>query len=174
MGQISPQVRRRAPLAAAVLGLVLTACSGPAPSGPPPGQATSSRPQASTSAPGTPETSAATAGATPGATAGATPGSPVGGLGGFGTVTEACGAVSATVVSALVLPVAAAGKDTANVGKAKEALAKIQGRAPAELKDSFDKLKSIADDAGQDFSGFNSEEFDQAIVPIDAWLQANC
>ncbi len=50
----------------------------------------------------------------------------------------------------------------------------MQGRAPAELKDSFGKLKSIAEDAGQDFSRFNTEEFDQAIAPIDAWLQANC
>jgi hypothetical protein len=173
MGQNSPQVRRRGSLAgAAVLALALTACSGPAPSGPPSGQTPASQPPSSSIAPVTPGTSAATAGATPDATAGATPD---GGLGGFGTIAEACGAVSATVLSVLVLPMAAAtGKDTADVEKAKEALARMQGQVPAELKDSFDKLKSIADDAGQDFSRFNTEEFDQAIAPIDAWLQAHC
>ncbi|WP_426975818.1 hypothetical protein ACQCSU_13525 [Pseudarthrobacter sp. O4] len=50
----------------------------------------------------------------------------------------------------------------------------MQGQVPAELKDSFDKLTSIADDAGQDYSKFNTEEFDKAIAPIDAWLQAHC
>lgn len=163
MGQISSQGRRRGPAAgAAVLVLALTACSGPAPSGQVSSPAT---PSPATPSPVTSSPSPSSPGASPGA----------GGLGGFGTLTEACGAVSATVLSVLVLPMAAAaGPDAADVENAKEALAKMQGQVPAELKESFDKLKSIADDAGQDFSRFNSEEFDKAIAPIDAWLQANC
>lgn len=77
--------------------------------------------------------------------------------------------------SSLALPMAAAtGKDTAEVEKARTELEKIKGQVPAELKEPFEKLKSIADDAGQDLSKFSSSEFDKAIAPIDGWLQAHC
>ncbi|WP_427134442.1 hypothetical protein [Pseudarthrobacter sp. S9] len=75
----------------------------------------------------------------------------------------------------LALPMAAVtGNETAEVEKARAALATLQGQVPAELKDSIDKLKSITDDAGQDFSKFDSEDFDKAIAPIDSWLQSRC
>ncbi len=172
MGQIASRNRRRGLLAvAALISLALAACSGPAPPAPSPSvaaptvqQPTTAPPSGSTSA--APDVSAAPSGDS---TTGA------GGLGGFGSISEACAAVSATVLSVLVLPMAAAiGKDTADVEKAKEALAKMQGQVPPELKESVDKLKSIADNAGQDFSKFDTEEFDKAIAPIDAWLQAHC
>ncbi|MCB5275016.1 hypothetical protein BJG92_02557 [Arthrobacter sp. SO5] len=167
MGHIPSQVRSRGSFAAAaLLAVALAACSGPVPAGLP-----------SSTAGANPATSSPATSSQPPSSTGASPATTPGGgeVGGFGTIAEACGAVSATVLSVLVLPMAAAtGKDTADVEKAKEALANMQGRVPAELKDSFDKLKSIAEDAGQDFSRFNTEEFDQPIAPIDAWLQANC
>ena len=178
MGQFASQKRRWGSIAGAlVLILALAACSGPAQSGQASSQSPASKSPSSASAPpaptATPDTAAPDAAAPSAGSGASAPGG--GGLGGFGNIAEACGAVSATVLSVLVLPMAAAtGKDTADVEKAKEALAKMQGQVPAELKDSFDKLKSIADDAGQDFARFNSEEFDQSIAPIDAWLQANC
>ena len=113
-----------------------------------------------------------------GGDAGTAPGSPDasgGALGGFGSVTEACAAVSATVLSVLALPMAAAtGQDTAEAEKARTELEKLQAKVPAEIKESIDKLKAVADDAGKDLSTFNSEEFDKAIAPIDAWLQSHC
>jgi len=79
------------------------------------------------------------------------------------------------VLSVLALPMAAAtGQDTAEAQKARTELEKLQAKVPAEIKDSIDKLKAVADDAGKDLSKFNSEEFDKAIAPIDAWLQSHC
>lgn len=98
-----------------------------------------------------------------------------GGLGGFGSVVEACAAVSATVLSVMTLPMAAAaGQDAAAAEKARSALEQLQDKVPAELKDPIDKLRSIAEAAGQDYTKFNASEFDQAIAPIDAWLQSHC
>ncbi len=87
----------------------------------------------------------------------------------------ACGAVRDTVLSALAVPMAAAtGRDAADVAQAREALAGIQGQVPAELKEPFDKLKTIADDAGRDFSTFNTGEFDKTLAPIHSWLEDHC
>ena len=174
MGQIASRNRRRGFLAvAALLSIALAACSGPTPPAPSPSAASPSVQQPST-APSSSSTSAV-----PDVSASAAPSgessTDAGGLGRFGSISEACAAVSATVLSVLALPMAAAiGKDTADVEKAKEALAKMQGQVPPELKEPVDKLKSMADNAGQDFSKFDTEEFDKAIAPIDAWLQAHC
>ncbi|MET4093571.1 hypothetical protein [Arthrobacter sp. UYCu712] len=177
MGQIASRNRRRVFLAgAALLTLALAACSGPTPPGTSPSVPTTSSPSTappSSSTSAAPDVSALAAAPSVESSTSAAPGA--GGLGGFGSISEACGAVSATVLSVLVLPMAAAiGKDTADVEKAKEALAKMQGQVPAELKEPFDKLKSIADDAGRDFSKFNGNDFDKAIAPIDSWLQTHC
>jgi hypothetical protein len=69
---------------------------------------------------------------------------------------------------------AATGHDTAEAEKARAELEKLQAKVPADIKDSIDRLKSVADDAGNDLSKFNSEEFDKAIGPIDAWMQSHC
>jgi hypothetical protein len=82
--------------------------------------------------------------------------------------------VSATVVSVLVLPMAAAtGQGTAEAEKARAELEKLQAKVPDEIKEPIAKLKAIAEAAGQDFAKFNSQEFDQAIAPINAWLESH-
>ncbi len=87
-----------------------------------PGPATSSGPQSQVpdSPPSTPFASPSSLPS--GGDAGTAPGSPDasgGALGGFGSITEACAAVSATVLSVLALPMAAAtGQDTAEAEKA--------------------------------------------------------
>jgi hypothetical protein len=172
----SPARPRGAVAAAAssalALSLALTGCSGT------PGPAASSGPQSQ--APASPSSTpfASPSSLPSGGDAGTAPGSPDasgGALGGFGSITEACAAVSATVLSVLALPMAAAtGQDTAEAEKARTELERLQAKVPAEIKESIDKLKSVADDAGKDLSKFNSEEFDKAIAPIDAWLQSHC
>jgi hypothetical protein len=173
MGQIN---RQGGALAGAVLlALALTACSGPSN---PAQSASASAGAASTSPDASPDASSSPATDPPtptgdGSVAASAPGSD--GLGGFGSVAEACAAVSATALSMLALPMAAAtGKDTAEVEKARTELEKIKGQVPAELKEPFERLKSIADDADQDLSKFSRSEFDKAIAPIDGWLQAHC
>jgi hypothetical protein len=151
--------RRQGTFAGAVLlALALTACSGPAPSSPTP-SSTSASPDTSASPATDPATDPA---ASPAA-------------GGFGSVPEACAAVSATAVSLLALPRAAAtGKDSAEAETARTELEGIRGQAPADLKKHFEKLKAITDDAGQDYSKFNRSEFDSALAPIAGWLEAHC
>lgn len=158
-----------------LLGLVpvLTGCSGstgPAPSSSPPSPTSPS----SSSAP--PASTRATPSAGFSGSASAGPDAPGGdGLGGFGSVVEACAAVSATVLTVMALPMAAAtGQDSAAAEKARSALEQLQDKVPAELDEPIGKLKSIAEAAGQDYSKFNTQEFDQAIAPIDAWLQSHC
>lgn len=145
--------RQGASVGAVLLALAMTACSGPAPIGPSPG-------------PGSGAVSASPAG--PDASAGPA-------AGGFGNVPAACDAVSSTTVSLLALPKAAAtGKDSAEAEQARVDLEGIRDRVPADLKAHFEKLKSIADNAGQDYSRFNRGEFDLALAPIAGWLEAHC
>lgn len=160
--------------AALAVSVALTGCSGlpvpPAPSGP---QSTVPVPS------GTPSNNpSGIPSSTPsGSDAGTATGSPEasGGAGGFGSIAEACAAVSATVLSVLVLPMAAAGgQNTAELEKARTELEKLQARVPVEIKDPIIKLKAISEAASRDLSSFNSEEFDKAIAPIDAWLQSHC
>lgn len=137
---------------AVLLVVAMAACSGPAPSGTSPGSGIAS--------------------STPGAS-----GSPAAGpaIGGFGSVPEACAAVSGTTVSLLALPKAAAtGNDSAEAGQARADLEAIREKVPAELKVHFEKLKSVADNAGQDYSKFNRDEFDSALAPVAGWLEAHC
>ncbi|AXJ09683.1 hypothetical protein [Arthrobacter sp. PM3] len=173
---VRPPVARAtaAPALILLLGLIpaLTGCSGsagPAPSSISPFSTSPSSPAAAAPTQATPSASySGTASAGPDASAG-------GGLGGFGSVVEACAAVSATVLSVMALPIAAAaGQDAAVAERARSALEQLQDKVPPELKDPIDKLKSIAEAAGPDYTKFNAEEFDQAIAPIDAWLQSHC
>lgn len=136
---------------AVLLALAMTSCSGPVPSDPSPGSGVAS------AGPAGPDTSAGPA------------------AGGFGNAAAACDAVSGTTVSLLALPKAAAtGKDSAEAEQARVDLEGIRDRVPTDIKAHFEKLKFIADNAGQDYSQFNRGEFDLALAPIAGWLEAHC
>ena len=153
--------RRQGTFAGVVLlALAMTACSNPAPSDPVP-----SGPASGSASP-----------AGPGASAGSATGpAPAPDVGSFGSVPEACAAISGTAVSLVALPKAAAtGKDSAEAEQARAELEEIRGRVPADLKGHFEKLKSVTDDAGQDYSKFNRDEFDSALAPVAAWLEGHC
>jgi hypothetical protein len=160
--------RRQAAFAGAVLlALALTACSGPsspAPSSTSPNSGPGGA-STSTTSPASPDASA-----DPATDPAASPAA-----GGFNSVPEACAAVSGTAVSLLALPKAAAGsQDSAEAQKARTELEEVRGRVPAGLKEHFEKLKSIADHAGPDYSKFNRTEFDSALAPVAGWLEAHC
>lgn len=142
--------RRQGTFAGAVLlVLAMAACSNPVPADP-----ALSGPASGSAAPAT---------------------GPAPDVGSFGSVPEACTAISGTAVSLVALPKAAAiGKDSAEAEQARTELEDIRGRVPADLKGHFEKLKSVADDAGQDYSKFNRDEFDSALAPVAAWLEAHC
>lgn len=144
------------------LALALGACSGTAPSDPVP---SGTSPGGSPAGPASPDSSASPAAGAAASQA----------AGGFGSVPEACAAVSGTAVALLALPKAAAtGKDSAEAEQARTDLEGIRTRVPVDLKEHFEKLKSVADGAGHDYSKFNRNEFDSALVPVAGWLEAHC
>lgn len=98
-----------------------------------------------------------------------------GALGAFGSMSEACIAVSATMLSVTILPLAGLmGGKSEDVEKAQAELAKVQGQVPDELKPHFEKLKAFTESAGSDFSKYGSGEFEEAMKPIEDWLDKNC
>lgn len=160
--------RRQGALAGVVLlALAMTACSGPAPSDP---ALSDPVPSSSPAGPDSSPASASPAGPDASANQASRPD-----LGGFSTVPDACAAISGTAVSLVALPKAAAtGNDSTEAEQARAGLEEIRGRVPADLKEHIEKLKSIADDAGRDYSKFNRNDFDAALAPVAGWLEAYC
>ncbi|MBO1268981.1 hypothetical protein [Arthrobacter cavernae] len=97
------------------------------------------------------------------------------GPGAFGSMSEACIAVSATMFSVTILPLAGLmGGKSEDVEKAQAELAKVQGQVSDELRPQFEKLKAFTESAGTDFSKYGSGEFEEAMKPIEEWLDKNC
>ncbi|UVJ39966.1 hypothetical protein [Arthrobacter sp. CJ23] len=142
--------------------LALSACSFPQPTV----QSTQTSPPSSAA----PSSAAPSNAATDQASGGA------GGVfGAFGSMSEACIAVSATMLSVTILPLAGLmGGKSEDVEKAQAELAKMQGQVPDELKPHFEKLKAFTESAGSDFSKYGSGEFEEAMKPIEDWLDKNC
>lgn len=147
--------------------LALSACSFPLPTAQstPTTQSSSTQPSSTQPSSAAPSSAAATD----------PPGGGTGVFGAFGSMSEACIAVSATMLSVTILPLAALmGGKSEDVEKAQAELAKVQGQVPEELKPHFEKLKAFTESAGTDFSKYGSSEFEEAMKPIQAWLDKNC
>ncbi|MDD7834687.1 hypothetical protein [Paenarthrobacter sp. AB444] len=161
---------RFAAAAGIVAMLTLSACSAPAPaaqSTPSASNAASSKApaaeDASSSASASPSTSTSTSTGTGGA------------YGQYASMSEACIAVSASLLSVTILPMAAiTGGDPAEVQKAKDELSKAQGKVPEELKPAFEKLRNFTESAGSDLTKYGDGQFEELMKPIPAWVEKNC
>ncbi len=165
--------------------MLLTSCVFSVPTGSAaktsaPTQSQSTPSQAPPSTSGQPSTSQPPSTAPPSSGASASPSpqatSGTGGLyGAFGTKTEACLAVSATLLSVSILPLAGAfGGKPEDVAKAQEELATLRDKVPDELKPHFAKLEAFTKEAGTDFSKYGTGEYEALIKPIQDWMDKNC
>ncbi|MET3369633.1 hypothetical protein [Arthrobacter sp. M2012083] len=156
-------------LSAALLIVMLTlnACSFPMPvaQSTPSAAASSEAPAADLGASANPDASA-----DPNATAA------TGGVyGEFGSMSEACLSVSATMLSVTILPLAAmAGGKPEDIEKAKQELSQMEGKVPEELKPAFEKLRAFTEAAGSDFSKYGDGQFEELMKPIQDWTEKNC
>ena len=132
--------------------LALTACSAPQ-AGPAPSSAAAS-PVPSTAA--------------------ATPSKSSGPFGEFPTAAAACAQISEQATGATLLPLSAAQGKTAELEKAKTELARTADMVPDSIKADFAKLSEVAVAGVKDQSVFSSGKLQDAMVPVQAWLSANC
>lgn len=150
-----------------IVMLTLSACSFPMPvaQSTPSAAASSEAPAADLGASANPDASAdrnATA-----ATGGV--------YGEFGSMSEACLSVSATMLSVTILPLAAmAGGKPEDIEKAKQELSQMEGKVPEELKPAFEKLRAFTEAAGSDFSKYGDGQFEELMKPIQDWTEKNC
>lgn len=150
-----------------IVMLTLSACSFPMPvaQSTPSEAASSEAPAADLGASANPDASA-----DPNATAA------TGGVyGEFGSMSEACLSVSATMLSVTILPLAAmAGGKPEDIEKAKQELSQMEGKVPEELKPAFEKLRAFTEAAGSDFSKYGDGQFEELMKPIQDWTEKNC
>ena len=98
-----------------------------------------------------------------------------GNYGQFSSLSEACLAVSATMLSVTLLPLAAlAGGNPEDLQKARQELSQLEDKVPGELKPAFEKLRDYTESAGTDFSKFGDPEFEELLKPIEDWMDKNC
>ncbi|MFJ5956072.1 hypothetical protein ACIQC5_08930 [Paenarthrobacter sp. NPDC092416] len=143
--------------------LALSACSFPLPVAQPTPIASSTATNAAPSTEPSADISASTAQGTGGV------------YGDFTSMSEACIAVSATMLSVTILPLAAlVGGNPDDIEKAKQELSQMQGKVPEELKPHFEKLRAFTESAGTDFSKYGEPEFEEAMKPIQDWMDKNC
>jgi len=147
--------------------LALSACSFPTPvaQSTPSAAASSEAPAADVGGSANPDASAS-----PDANTG------TGGVyGEFGSMSEACLSVSATMLSVTILPLAAmAGGKPEDIEKAKQELSQMEGKVPEELKPAFEKLRAFTEAAGSDFSKYGDGQFEELMKPIQDWTEKNC
>ncbi|YCK81663.1 hypothetical protein M1D89_21765 [Arthrobacter sp. D3-18] len=150
-----------------IVMLALSACSFPTPvaQSTPSAAASSEAPAADVGASANPDASAS-----PDANTG------TGGVyGEFGSMSEACLSVSATMLSVTILPLAAmAGGKPEDIEKAKQELSQMEGKVPEELKPAFEKLRAFTEAAGSDFSKYGDGQFEELMKPIQDWTEKNC
>lgn len=100
---------------------------------------------------------------------------PTGLFGAFGSKSEACVSVAASVAVIGLLPLGAAlGGNQADIGKARETIAQMTAKVPDELKPSFGRLQDVVNRMGTDYSSFDSQAFQEDLKPITDWLDKNC
>ena len=110
-------------------------------------------PAAAESAASSPAPAADLPSAAPSAEASATGPGVDGNYGQFSSLSEACLAVSATMLSVTLLPLAAlAGGNPDDLQKARQELSQLEDKVPGELKPAFEKLRDYTESAGSDFS----------------------
>jgi hypothetical protein len=142
-----------------VVMLVLSACSFPTPVAQSTPAASSEAPAADVGASANPDASTGTGGV----------------YGEFGSMSEACLSVSATMLSVTILPLAAmAGGTPEDIEKAKQELSQMEGKVPEELKPAFEKLRAFTEAAGSDFSKYGDGQFEELMKPIQDWTEKNC
>ena len=152
--------------------MALGACAIPLPL--PQGTPAAAESAASSPAPAADLPSAAPS-AVPSAEASATGPGVDGNYGQFSSLSEACLAVSATMLSVTLLPLAAlAGGNPEDLQKARQELSQLEGKVPGELKPAFEKLRDYTESAGTDFSKFGDPEFEELLKPIEHWMDKNC
>ncbi|NWL31371.1 hypothetical protein [Paenarthrobacter nitroguajacolicus] len=153
--------------------LTLSACSFPTPvaQSTPSAASSSEAPAADVGASANPDASASPNTST-------SPDAPTGTggvYGEFGSLSEACLSVSATMLSVTILPLAAmAGGTPEDIEKAKQELSQMEGKVPEELKPAFEKLRAFTEAAGSDFSKYGDGQFEELMKPIQDWTEKNC
>ncbi len=96
-------------------------------------------------------------------------------FGAFGSKSDACLSVAASVAVIGLLPLGAAlGGYQADIGKARETIAQMTAKVPDELKPSFARLQDVVNRMGTDYSSFDSQAFQDDLKPITDWLDRNC
>ncbi|MGF4044660.1 hypothetical protein ACX800_14100 [Paenarthrobacter nitroguajacolicus] len=161
-----------------IVMLTLSACSFPTPvAQSTPSAASSEAPAADVGARANPDASA-NPDATASPNASTSPDAPTGTsgvYGEFGSMSEACLSVSATMLSVTILPLAAmAGGTPEDIEKAKQELSQMEGKVPEELKPAFEKLRAFTEAAGSDFSKYGDGQFEELMKPIQDWTEKNC
>ncbi|MFF2842195.1 hypothetical protein [Paenarthrobacter sp. NPDC057981] len=146
--------------------LTLSACSSPAPAA----QSTPSASNAASSKGPAAEDGSSSASASPSTSTGTG-----GAYGQYASMSEACLAVSASLLSVTILPMAAmTGGNPEDIQKAKDELSKAQGKVPEELKPAFEKLRNFTESAGSDLTKYGDGQFEELMKPIPAWVEKNC
>ena len=104
----------------------------------------------------------------------ASPSKSSGPWGDFATAAEACTTISEQATGSTLLPLSAAQGTVAELEKAKADLTRTAERAPESVKADFTTLSQVAIAGIKDQTVFSSGKLQDAMVPVQDWLAANC
>jgi hypothetical protein len=87
---------------------------------------------------------------------------------------EACLAVASNVAVLVMAPLNfLTGVDQEELRKLKEQVAEARSQVPSDLEEDFAVLEELLADS-DNVIGFNDEDFNDALEPIQDWLEENC
>lgn len=104
------------------------------------------------------------------------PGSRTGtGFGSFATLEDACEAISGQMLSIAFAPLTYSyGGGRAEAKQAVSELPELRQKVPVGLRDDFARIEALFAASGGDYSKVDSNAFQRAMDPVEAWVSGNC